>query len=329
MSLLESLFEQARQNPRSIVYPEGNDPRILQAAVKVRQMGMAAPIILGVAEEVAALAAEHGVALGDIPVVAPKTSDRLEAYAEAYATARDKKVTLARKLVSKPLSYGGMMVRTGDAYGMVAGVVNATASVIQAATLTVDLQPGIKTPSSFFLMIVPEFGGQKDVVLMFADCGVNIAPNASQLAEIAVASGHNLKSLLGMEPRIAMLSFSTKGSASHERIDKVTEALAMARELAPEFAIDGELQGDAALVQRVAAKKAPGSSVAGQANVLVFPDLDSGNIAYKLVQYLAGAQAFGPVLQGFAAPVNDLSRGASVDDIVAVTAITVLQQRYI
>jgi phosphate acetyltransferase len=220
-----------------------------------------------------------------------------------------------------------MMVRTGEADAMVAGVASATASVIQAASLTVGFREGFSTPSSFFIMIVPTFMDEKDKVVVFADCAVNIAPNAQQLAEIAIASGQSAKALLDMEPRIAFLSFSTRGSASHPDADKVIEAVRLARDLAPEFAIDGELQGDAALVPDVAARKVKESTVAGKANVLIFPDLDAGNISYKLTQYLAGATALGPVLQGFAKPVNDLSRGATVDDIVGVSAIATIQAR--
>jgi len=208
---------------------------------------------------------------------------------------------------------------------MVGGIANATASMIQAATLTIGFQPGINTPSSFFVMIIPSFRGEENVPIIFADCAVNIQPDARQLAEIGVASARNTRCLLGIEPRVAFLSFSTKGSANHADADKVIEAVKIAREIEPSCLMDGELQGDAALIPSVAAKKVKESSVAGRANVLIFPDLDAGNIAYKLVQWLGGARAIGPILQGFAKPVSDLSRGASVDDVVGVTAITSVQ----
>jgi len=218
-----------------------------------------------------------------------------------------------------------MMVHVGDADGMVAGVASATASVLQAASLTIGFGQGLSTPSSFFIMAIPGTETRPEAPLIFADCAVNIAPSPQQLAEIAVASGTNAQTLLGIEPRVAFLSFSTRGSANHRDVTKVTEALRIAREMRPDLKMDGELQGDAALSPRVAAKKVNASEVAGRANVLIFPDLDAANIAYKLVQQLGGATAIGPVMQGFAKPVNDLSRGASVEDIVAVTAITVVQ----
>jgi phosphate acetyltransferase len=218
-----------------------------------------------------------------------------------------------------------MMVRAGDGDGMVAGAASATASVIQAASLTIGFQQGLSTPSSYFVMIIPEFMGRKDKPFIFADCGMNISPSPSQLAEIARASATSAKVLLGEQPVVAFLSFSTKGSASHADVDKVREAVRIAKDRYPDMLLDGELQGDAALIPSVGAKKAKGSPVAGKANVLIFPDLDAGNICYKLVQYLANAKALGPLLQGFARPVSDMSRGATVDDIIGITAITAIQ----
>jgi phosphate acetyltransferase len=229
-------------------------------------------------------------------------------------------------MVKRPLYYAGMMAAAGDADTMVAGVATPTAMVIQAGVLTVGLAKGIETPSSFFLMVVPDFQGEKDKPFIFADCAVNIDPTASQLADIAIASQSSASKLLADDPRVAMLSFSTRGSASHEHVDKVTEALQIARQKVPGMMVDGEFQADSAIIPRVAAKKVKDeSSVAGRANVLVFPDLDAGNIAYKLTQYMAGAAAIGPFLQGFAKPLSDLSRGASVDDIVAASAICLAQ----
>lgn len=325
MDLTQSFIEKAKQNPARIVYPEGKDARIVTAAAKAAEMGIAKPIIVGEPEDVAVRAKENGVYLDGVKVISPKTPADVERYAKLYSETRNIREAIAVKLVRKPLSFGGMMVNAGDADGMVGGVDSATATVIQTSSLTVGFAEGISTPSSFFIMILPEFSGEKNKPILFADCAVNIQPNARQLAEIGVATGHNARALLGMEPKIAFLSFSTKGSASHEDIDKVAEAVKIAKEIAPEFDIDGELQGDAALVERVGKKKAKDSSVAGNANVLVFPDLDAGNICYKLVQYLGNAVALGPVLQGFAKPVNDMSRGASVDDLIGVTAITSVQ----
>ncbi|HMB01247.1 MAG TPA: phosphate acetyltransferase [Spirochaetota bacterium] len=325
MSLTDMFIAKAKKDIKKIVYPEGTDERILEAAVKVKSENIAAPVVLGNEEEINRLAGEKNITLNDIEIIDPAEAAQLKEYADMYASSRDIKTRVAEKMVKKRLSFGGMMVKAGAADGMVAGVASATANVIQSAALTIGYQKGLSTPSSFFIMVIPDFQGEKDQPLIFADCAVNIQPDARALAEIAVASGTNAKALLNLDPRIALLSFSTKGSASHADADKVIEALKLARELEPEWLIDGEMQGDAALISRVGRKKAPESKVAGQANVLIFPDLDAGNIAYKLVQYLGHARALGPVLQGFAAPVNDMSRGASVDDLVGVTAITAVQ----
>jgi phosphate acetyltransferase len=231
-------------------------------------------------------------------------------------------------MVVRPVVFGGMMVKQGDADTMVAGVRTATANVIQAGALTVGYTAGITTASSFFLMIMPEFRGRKSTPLVFADCAVNIAPTAEQLADIAFASAASAAKLLDEPPRVAMLSFSTQGSAAHERVELVTRALEIIRQRAPSASIDGEFQADTALMAKVAAKKLKcPSDVAGNANVLIFPDLNAGNIGYKLTQYLAGARAIGPFLQGFAKPISDLSRGASVDDIIATTAVCLAQTR--
>ncbi len=325
MDFISAMIEKAKKKPMRIVFPEGDDERIVVAAAKAAELGIARPIVVGNAEEVNALAVKNKASLNGIAVVPTSDEKKISRYAAAYAEARQMKVAVAEKLVKKPLSFGCMMVKMGEADGMVGGVAHATASVIQSAALTVGYQQGLSTASSFFVMVVPEFAGEKDKIFIFADCAVNIAPTAQQLAETGIASGTNAKALLGIDPRIAFLSFSTKGSASHETVDKVLEAVRIARGINSHFAIDGELQGDAALAPGVAAKKAKESAVAGKANVLVFPDLNAGNICYKLVQYLAHAKAYGPILQGFAKPINDMSRGATVDDLVGVTAITVVQ----
>jgi len=326
MDIIEKFKEQAKADPRPIVFPEGDDERVVRAAEAVAAEGIARPIVLGDGEKVKALAESSGVSLASVEVVDPRGSSDLEKYAEIYHERKPEvSAKVAARLLRRPLLFGAMMVSVGDADGFVGGVANATARVIEAGGLAVGYQPGISGPSSFFIMVVPEFMGEKDKVLVYADAAVAVCPSARELAEIAVTSGRTARSLLGLEPRVALLSFSTKGSASHEMVDKVVEATRMAQEMAPDLAIDGELQADAALVPRVAEKKAKDSKVAGRANVLIFPDLNAGNIGYKLTQYIGGARAIGPLMQGFAKPINDMSRGATVDDLVSVAAVTVVQ----
>ncbi len=324
MSVMDVIKQKAKKLNAVIVLPEGEDERTLKAASVLASDDICAPVILGNEKEIRGSLESFGSDHSGIQIIDPLSDDKRELYINEYFSIRKHKgMTLdqAAEVMKKPLFYGAMMVRKGRADGSVAGAMNATGNVLRAALQIIGLAEGIDVVSSSFLMILPEFQGEKEKLFIFADCAVMPDPDAGQLASIAISSAETMRKLGGLEPRVAMLSFSTKGSAKHDRVDKVLDALAIVKEKVPNLEIDGELQLDAAIIQKIGEKKAPGSSVAGNANVLIFPDLDSGNIGYKLVQRLAGAEAIGPVIQGLAKPANDLSRGCSVSDIVNVSAI--------
>jgi phosphate acetyltransferase len=323
MDRIDRILDSARRRRPKVVLPEGTDARVLGAARRLLEEGIALPILIGSAQAVAEAAAAAAIDIGGIPVVDPALDARIEPYAAALVAGRESMTPgMGRRLLARPLYFAGTMLRQGDADAMVAGAANPTRRIIEAGLMTVGLAPGVSLPSSYFLIVAPDFLGRGPAPFVFADCAVNADPSPEELADIAVASARSAERLLEVEPRVAMLSFSTAGSAQHARVDKVRRAVALVRERAPGLRIDGELQADAALVPAVAEKKLKEvGEVAGRANVLVFPDLDAANIGYKLVQWLGNAAAYGPFLQGFARPLSDLSRGASVDDIVVTCAV--------
>ena len=333
MAFIDSIKERAKQNKKTICLPETEDKRTLLAAAKVLEEGIADVILVGNEEKIADSANWLNVDLSKAAVVDPTTSPKLDAYVELlYETRKAKGMTMEKAremLLSDNLFFGVMMVKAGDADGMVAGACHSTANVLRPSLQILKTAPGTKLVSAFFIMAVPNCDAGENGTFIFADSGLNQDPTAEELAAIADSSAKSFKALVGAEARVAMLSHSTKGSAKHALVDKMVEATRIAKETYPELKVDGELQLDAALVDSVAASKAPGSEVAGKANVLIFPNLDAGNIGYKLVQRLAKAEAYGPVLQGIAKPVNDLSRGCSWEDIVGVVAITAVQAQLV
>jgi len=329
MSILETIHAKAKANPKRIVLPEGTEERTLKAADQAIATGIAHIILIGNPNTIKDLAKQYGLTnIDKATIVDPIHHQKKEQYADLMVELRKSKGMTkeqAMKLIEDPLYLGTLLIKSGDADGEVAGALNTTGDVLRPAFHYVKTLPGVKVVSGSFIMISKDPQWGENGVMLFADCAVHPNPTAEELAGIAISSARTAKSICGFEPKIAMLSFSTKGSASHEMVDKVVKATELAKQIDPTLNIDGELQADAAIIPDVAKKKCPNSTLGGKANVLIFPTLETGNIAYKLVQRLAGWEAVGPILQGMAAPINDLSRGCSVSDIVNQIAITVTQ----
>lgn len=330
MSFVQDIMNRAKQEIKTIVLPEGTDIRTLKAADIILKEGFCKIVLVGNKEEILKSAKENSLDISKAEILEPKTSEYYEEFANAfYELRKHKGVTLeeAKNLMLDPVFFGMMMVKQERADGLVSGAAHSTADTLRPALQILKTAPGTKLVSTFAVMVVPncEFG--EDGVFLFSDCGLNQNPNSEQLSEIALSTAKSYKQIIGKEPRVAMLSYSTKGSAKAEEVDKVRIAAELAKQKAPELLIDGELQFDAAIVPNVAKMKAPESDVAGTANTIIFPDLQAGNIGYKLVERLAKAEAYGPICQGMAKPVNDLSRGCKAEDIVGVVAITCVQSQ--
>ncbi|WP_238904468.1 MULTISPECIES: phosphate acetyltransferase [Clostridium] len=328
MELMEKIWGLAQADRKRIVLPEGDEDRTVVAAQRIHELGLADVVLVGNLDKINKKAESLGVNLEGVEIQDPDTSSKLNEYITAfYEIRKSKGMTMekADKIVRDPLYFGTMMVKLNDADGMVSGAVHTTGDLLRPGLQIIKTAPGVSVVSSFFIMMVPGSQYGEEGMLLFSDCAVNPNPNADQLAAIAIATADTAKNLCKIDPRVAMLSFSTMGSADHEVVDKVRNATAKAKELRPDLLIDGEMQLDAAIVQKVAEQKAPNSPVSGRANVLIFPDLQAGNIGYKLVQRFANAEAIGPICQGFAKPINDLSRGCSSEDIVNVVALTAVQ----
>lgn len=326
MGFLEQIIERAKSDVKTIVLPESTDLRVVTAASMISNQGIANVVLIGDENEIKKLAGDFD--LSKVRVENPNTSQNFEDYATTFYELRKSKgmtIEAARETMKNPLYYGVMMVKKGQADGMVAGAINSTGNTLRPALQILKTAPGTKLVSAFFVMVVPDCEYGNKGTFVYGDCGLVENPDADQLSEIAIASAHSYRQLVQDEPHVAMLSYSTYGSAKSELTEKVIKATQLAKEKAPELSLDGELQGDAALVETIAKSKAPGSKVAGKANVLIFPDLNCGNIAYKLTERLAKAEAYGPITQGIAKPVNDLSRGCCAEDIVGVAAITAVQ----
>lgn len=327
--LINQIIERAKANPQRIVLPEGTELRTLRAANQIIKEGIAKLILIGNKNTINELAQQESLSyINNAEIVDPETDARMSDYSQLlYEIRKSKGLTVeeAEKLARNPLYLACLMIKNGDADGELAGAQNTTGDVLRPAFQIVKTRPGISVVSGAFLMFTPTTQYGSNGLIVFADCAVNPNPSSKELAEIAVSSAETMKAMAGVEPKVAMLSFSSKGSAKHELVDKVVEATKIAQTINPDLQIDGELQADAALVPEVGKSKAPGSNIAGNANVLVFPDLQSGNIGYKLVERISSSKAIGPILQGMAAPINDLSRGCSVEDIVNMVAITANQ----